>query len=161
MQPSIPRPRTTGWWLALAAAVGAFTACTVTDLNSPCVLIRPNPDGGKPLPLLESQVQAAQGRNKDFIALGTVECENLICVRDSDFVSDAGASDPALGYCSNSCLKGSVCPSYDSALDTGSTRLNCRPLLLDQRSLAALDAGDLGSVTDPYFCARGQTPDGG
>jgi len=150
------------WWLAGLGAVALVLACRpATDLNKSCTLIRPNPDGGKPLALLENEVQAAQGRNKNFIALGVVECEDLICVRDADFVSDAGPSGKAQGYCSSSCAQGSVCSSYDPAFDRGALSLNCRPLLLSPGALRALDAGDLGSVRDPYFCARGQTPDGG
>ena len=158
-----PVPRTPSrWWLVLAGALALLGACRpATDLNKPCTLIRRNPDGGKPLALLESDVQAQQGRNKDFIALGVVECEDLICVRDATFVSDAGSTGSAQGYCSASCEQGSTCPSFDPALDRGPLRLNCRPLLLDSRSLGSLDAGDLGSVRDPYFCARGQTPDAG
>ncbi len=162
MRVSLPPFRSPRWSLAAVSALALAAACRpATDLNKPCTLIRPNPDGGKPLALLESEVQAAQGRNKDFIALGVVECEDLICVRDATFVSDAGASGKAQGYCSASCAQGSTCPSFDQSLDRGPARLNCRPLLLDARSLGTLDAGDLGSVRDPYFCARGQTPDAG
>jgi hypothetical protein len=162
MTPAPPRRTGFAGWLVALAAPALLAGCKPpTDLNKSCVLIRPNPDGGTPLALREGEVQAAQGRNKDFIALGAVECEDLLCVRDSNLVTDAGPADDARGYCSRSCLSGSVCPSYDSALDLGASRLNCRPLLLDQRSLAGLDAGDLSSVRDPYFCARGEIPDGG
>jgi hypothetical protein len=146
---------------ATVLAVVVACSCRSTDLNRPCTLLRGNPDGGAALVLLESEVRAAQGRNKDFITLGTQECDDVVCVRDSDLITDAGPGDPAQGYCSRSCLRGAVCPSYDGALDQGPSRLNCRPLLLDQQSLRGLDAGDLGSVRDPYFCARGTTPDAG
>jgi hypothetical protein len=163
-----PRRRRSRWTsLAVVLAAAAASGCRPpTDLNRPCELIRPAPDGGTPIPLLESEVQAAVGRNKDFIAFGQVTCDDLICVRDADYVnqSDAGVDGGArvaLGYCSRSCLPAAGCPSSDPALDQGSTRLNCRPLLLDQRSLAGLDAGDLGAVRDPYFCARGHAADAG
>lgn len=143
-----------------------------TDLNQKCALVKRNPDGGSPLPVLEGDVKALTGFNKDFIAFGTVECEDLVCVRDSNFQSGtreadggftpANPSDPAFGYCSRPCVEGSQCPSYDESLDRGPDALRCRALLLDKETLAALAAqgGSPGNVRDPFFCARGKT-DGG
>jgi hypothetical protein len=150
-----------------ASAVCALLASACkpgTDLNRPCRLVKRNPDGGAALPILESEVKNKVGRNKDFISIGTVDCEDLICVRDADLTNDAGPFDPAFGYCSRGCLEGSTCPSYESALDKGTTRLNCRALLLDKETLAQLagaDGGSPGNVRDPFFCARGITPDAG
>jgi hypothetical protein len=133
-----------------------------TDLNQRCNMVKKNPDGGSPVPILEKDVRNAQGANKDFIALGSLDCEDLICVRDSAFTSDAGPDDPAEGYCSRSCAQGSACPSYDENLDRGQKALSCRALLLTQETLAQL-TGDAGfpGVRDPYFCARGAAPDAG
>ncbi len=153
--------------LAAACAVSALvvSACKPgTDLNRPCRLVKRNPDGGSALPILESDVRSNVGRNKDFISIGTVDCEDLICVRDADLTNDAGPFDPAFGYCSRECLEGSTCPSYDSTLDKGGTRLNCRALLLDAETLnqlARADGGAPGNVRDPFFCARGAPPDAG
>lgn len=151
-------------FLVVSAALAlAITACKpATDLNQPCRLVRRNPDGGQALALKESQVRDAQGQNKDFIAVGSIDCEDLICVRDSFYASDAGADADAFGYCSRQCVEGSQCPSFDEKFDKGSTALRCRALLLDKETLAAL-AGDGGftGVRDPFFCARGASADGG
>ena len=63
---------------------------------------------------------------------------------------------PAMGYCSRPCRQGQSCPSYDSALDTGATRLVCRALLLTPETLVS---AELPGLTDPYLCAR--VADGG
>jgi hypothetical protein len=140
-------------------AVGCKPA---TDLNRSCSLVKRNPDGGTPIPILESEVRNAQGANKDFIAVGSLDCEDLICVRDSLFTSDAGGSDPALGYCSRQCVQNTSCPSFDENLDKGPKALNCRALLLSAETLAALSGGDGGfsGVRDPFFCARGASDAG-
>lgn len=149
---------------ALAATFAVvLTGCKpATDLNTRCTLVKRNPDGGKVLPIAEREVRDSAGQNKDFIAVGSIECEDLICVRDSFFTSDAGLDAPADGYCSRQCVEGSQCPSFDEALDKGSTALRCRALLLDKETLAALSGGDGGfsGVRDPFFCARG-VADGG
>lgn len=135
-----------------------------TDLNQRCSLVKRNPDGGKPLAINERDVRNAQGANKDFIAIGSLDCEDLICVRDSAFTSDAGLDDPAEGYCSRQCQSGSSCPSFDENLDRGQKALNCRALLLSAETLAELTSSDGGAfpgVRDPFFCARGGGGDGG
>lgn len=144
---------------AVAALALTFAACKpATDLNTTCTLVKRNPDGGAPLPILERDVRDMSGANKDFIAVGSVQCEDLICVRDAKFTSDAGLDDPAQGYCSRQCAQGSSCPSYDEKLDRGSTALSCRPLLLSAETLALLK-DEFPGVRDPYFCAR--SSDGG
>jgi hypothetical protein len=150
--------------LGLLACAAVQVACRpTTDLNRECILVRKDPDGGKPIPITEAQVRAKTGLNKDFIALGTVECEDYVCVRDSNYTSDAGDSEPAKGYCSSRCIEGNKCLSYDEALDKGALALRCRALLLDKEVLASLigDGGGLGNVREPYFCARGASADGG
>jgi hypothetical protein len=144
--------------LALIAAALVVAGCKpATDLNTPCRLVKRNPDGGSPLPIAEKDVIAKVGADKDFISFGTVECEDLVCVRDTGFKSDAGPDDPAFGYCSRSCVQGNTCPSYDSSLDDSADRLRCRALLLDAETLTQLANQGLnpGNVRDPYFCARG------
>jgi hypothetical protein len=153
--------------LSFALVASAFIAVTgcrpATDLNTRCTLVKRNPDGGKAIPIAEREVRDAQGQNKDFIAIGSIECEDLICVRDSYFSSDAGLDAPADGYCSRQCVEGSQCPSYDEALDKGPTALRCRALLLTKETLDALSGdGGFAGVRDPFFCARGNpSSDGG
>lgn len=149
--------------VSLAALVLGMGCKPATDLNKRCVLVKRNPDGGTPLNLREGEVRNAQGQNKDFIAVGTLDCEDLVCVRDSFFTSDASADAPAEGYCSRACVLDKPCPSYDEALDKGPTALTCRALLLSPETLAALARGDGGfaGIYDPNFCARGTGGDGG
>lgn len=144
----------------VSLALGAMVAVgcrPATDLNTPCRLVKRNPDGGSPLPILEKEIADALGANKDFLSFGTVECEDFICVRDNGFQSDAGPDDPAFGYCSRACSAGSTCPSQDSSLDESPSRLSCRALLLDAETLKQLaDKGlNPGNVREPFFCARG------
>jgi hypothetical protein len=128
--------------VALLSVIGG---CKRSDLNQPCLLFKPNPDGGAPVYLLESEVRAKLGQSHDVLSLNSPDCDEA-CVRDSSVVSDAGASDPAYGYCSATCREGAACPSADSALDRGNTRLSCRPLL---------DALATDNTAKPFFCARG------
>ncbi len=141
-----------------------LSACRpVSDLNKRCVLIKRNPDGGTPLPLRESEVRNAQGQNKDFIAVGSLDCDDLICVRDSFLVSDASTESPAEGYCSRACIPAKPCPSFDEALDKGPSALSCRALLLSPETLRELSGGDGGfaGIYDPNFCARSGRADAG
>lgn len=149
-------------FVALALSVFGLGCKPATDLNNRCVLVKRNPDGGTPVNLRESEVRNAQAQNKDFIAVGSLDCEDLICVRDSFFASDAGANDPAEGYCSRQCVVGAACPSANEADDRGPRALNCRSLLLSPETLALLAGGDGGfaGIRDPNFCARG-SGDGG
>lgn len=153
---------------AILACAPLVTGCKpATDLNTPCRLVKRNPDGGSPLPVPERDVVARIDANKDFLSFGTVECEDLVCVRDTGFRppltdggTDGGAVDldaPAFGYCSRACAQGSTCPSQDPSMDNGPNRLRCRALLLDAETLADLNRQGLnpGNVRDPYFCARG------
>ena len=75
----------------LALLVGAALlsgGCKVTsDIGKPCVLVRKatqaekDADGCRYQEILEGELQAGQ----DFISFGSVECEDLVCVRDADF----------------------------------------------------------------------------
>lgn len=150
--------------LFVAAALGVLAlACKpATDLNQLCKLVKRNPDGGRPIEIVEREVRNAQGADKDFISFGAVECEDLVCVRDSRFGSDAGSEEPATGYCSRQCVVGNACPSFSEELDKGPTALRCRAMLLSEEVLAELARdGGFAGVQDPYFCARGGSADGG
>lgn len=150
-------------FVVAAVSVLGLGCRPATDLNNRCVLVKRNPDGGpKPVNLRESEVRASQGQNKDFIAIGSLDCEDLICVRDSLFVSDAGIDSPALGYCSRQCVLGTSCPSSNPEDDKGPKALNCRALLLSPETLALLSGADGGfaGIRDPNFCARGSSDAG-
>ena len=87
----------------LALLVGAALlsgGCEVaSDIGKSCVLVRKATDTEKAadgLPyedILESELQTGQ----DFISFGSVECEDLVCVRDASFIPVAGETK-AKGY---------------------------------------------------------------
>lgn len=84
----------------------------------------PNIDGGL-LFLTNREVQA--GLPKDFVSIGSADCEDYICVYDSTFVnSGLDPNATAHGYCSKSCVAADSCAS--------ATRMACRPLLVDAES---------------------------
>jgi hypothetical protein len=164
MEPNVNR-----FGLVLFALVAA--ACEQTDLNTPCTLVRGNPDGGAAIPLLKSDPIIKNSANKDFISFGSAGCEDQVCVRDSSFVEpdDGGVAE---GYCSRACAANSPvgCPSYAGGLDKDpKTALSCRALILDEATLAALKASNeaefrriFGMTTSPNFCARSTViPDAG
>ncbi len=147
-----------------------ISGCTVSSgLNKPCnlpKLVMIN-DAGVVVPITEGEVQenlgTSSGATRDFVAFGAVDCEDLVCVRDSSFPKGTVLTEPAIGYCSRPCAQGLACPSDDPALDErGDTRMSCRPLLLTKEALKALaEAGRGFGVQEPYFCARGGLGDGG
>lgn len=154
--------------LALFAVAGCRAS---SDLGAECALVKrdPNVDGGR---LFVTNGELRAGAAKDFVSIGSAECEDLICVRDSDYAPpDGGALNPnetARGYCSRNCITGDPCPSSSSELDGNPrTRMTCRPLLLNAATLRAICAGSaadrarceasLGNSTSPDFCARGGT----
>ena len=162
--------------LFVCFAVVTLVGCKPpSELGNPCKMVKrdPNVDGGR-LFIKNSEIKV--GANKDFISFGSVDCEDLVCVRDSEFPVPDGGFDPnadALGYCSKRCLPGDACPSGVPAEDTDAKkRLICRPLLLDAETLALLCNGSpedkakckayFGNTSKPDFCARGGViPDAG
>ena len=156
--------------LVLVGVVTAVGCKASTDANTSCVLVKGLPDGGTAT-LTNRDLTMFMGANHDFISFGSTECDDQICVRDSQFQDDGGLEQPAHGYCSHPCISGQNCPSQDSSLDKKvATKLTCRALLLDSATLAAICAGDagmeecirnFGGNTTPFFCARGTSPDAG
>lgn len=155
--------------LFLGCILGLAACPPGTDRNRPCQMPR-RTDAGIVF-LTEREVRARTGTasnaTRDFLAFGSLDCDDLLCVRDATYVTDAGDNDPATGYCSNPCDLGAPCPSYDQKLDErGDTKLSCRALLLDEQTLEAINQDPaarsiLNNVKSPFFCARGSTPDAG
>jgi len=157
----------------------AFSICTLfacqspTDLGTPCTLVRKDPadpSGKRSLPMKESEVT----KGKDFISFGAVECEDLVCVRDSSYAQPTpppAATDDAKGYCSRPCLQTSTVGCAAANPDDDKLplkRLSCRPLILDEATLNLICQTDattckkyFGDTKSPYFCARGSSVDGG
>ncbi len=170
MSKATPEVTRRGWLLPLLLASLGILACPpTTDRGRRCQMPR-RTDAGTTF-LTEKEVRArsvtASNATRDFLAFGSLDCDDLLCVRDATYVTDAGDNDVAYGYCSNPCDVGAACPSFDAELDKrGDTRLNCRPLLLDEETLAAINMDAqarkvLNNVKSPFFCARGNSPDAG
>jgi hypothetical protein len=170
MSKATPAVKRTGLFLgALVTLAAGFSACPPsTDRGRPCQMPR-RTDAGTTF-LTEKDVRARTGTasnaTRDFLAFGSLDCDDLLCVRDATYVTDAGDDAVAFGYCSNPCDIGAACPSFDPELDKrGDTKLNCRALLLDEQTLEAINqdpsARKIINVKSPYFCARGSSPDAG
>lgn len=155
--------------MLLGCVTGLLACPPVGSLNRPCQMPR-RTDAGVVF-LTEKEVRARTGTasnaTRDFLAFGSLDCDDLLCVRDATFVTDAGDNDVAIGYCSNPCDVGAPCPSFKKELDErGDTKLNCRALLLDEQTLEAINQDPaarkiLNNVKSPFFCARGSVPDAG
>jgi len=164
----------------LALLVGAALlsgGCEVaSDIGKTCVLVRKateaeqKADGLPYQEILEGELQAGQ----DFISFGSVECEDLVCVRDAAFqpdLSDVAEADrpttPAKGYCSKACvppdnaeLLNPCAVNHPEAEEQVKETMSCRPLLLDQKALDDLRASNeelyentFGDTASPNFCA--------
>jgi hypothetical protein len=174
--------------LSFGFVLGCLVSCdTGGDLNQPCELVKSGPDGGA-VPLTEGELPTS---HTDFISFGSPDCDALLCVRDADYPRDAdgGVAYGYCSVACTPGANSDQCQSYDSSLDSdkaacGSpadckvtaqclnglcqTQLNCRALLLDATTLQAICANDAGACqelfngqSEPFFCARGTTPDGG
>ncbi|GMU08263.1 adventurous gliding motility lipoprotein CglC [Corallococcus caeni] len=154
------------------SAVLLMGGCDVTtELGKPCNLVRKATDqereaqGRDVVEVKEKDIAAEQ----DFISFGSLECEDLICVRDDLSPRSADPEAPALGYCSKECVQGTttgceITRTVDDVEEGLKDRMTCRPLLLDQDTLDAIRAADegfyrrtFGENNSPYFCA-GATP---
>jgi len=161
----------------LALLVGAALLCggceVSSDIGKPCVLVRKataeelkaNPSLGNTRSIMESELRAGQ----DFISFGSVECEDLICVRDTAYNPGLAAGtdltkEAARGYCSMACVTDplvNTCAVTTSEADANvKERMTCRALLLDQKALDDMRANDpvgyrrtFGDNNSPYFCA--------
>lgn len=120
---------------------------------------------------MEREIAAQQ----DFISFGSVNCEDLICVRDQDYpraLNEDGSLNenaPAMGYCSKPCVEGGSSCEVTDTDDVNPDlprRMSCRPMLLDQDTLDALRSADeafyrrtFGENNSPFFCAGALIPD--
>ena len=149
----------------LALLVGAALwcgACQVSsDIGKPCVLVKRSTTGAKYDPVTASDIQIDQ----DFISFGSLECEDLVCVRDArSEIKFAEDGTSVLGYCSKACVADALvapCTVNNPQADpTVKANMSCRALLLDQQALDDLRAKDpvgyretFGDNASPYFCA--------
>lgn len=161
-------------WAAGVLALSSLAGCRAqTDLGAPCTLVRADPadtnpaDGTNSIPILESEVTTGGTDGRDYISFGATECEDLVCVRDRNFVGTRDQGSGAEGYCSRPCepILTNQCPPQNEADTRDEAKvLNCRSLLVDQDVLDALRTSDpdkykryFGETTTPNFCARGNS----
>ncbi len=150
----------------LMSATLLLGGCAVSsEIGKECLLVRKaNPDVEEEKGLRFVVVKEKEvAPNQDFISFGSIECEDLVCVRDADFPRDPDQEAVAKGYCSKACVEGSTsCEVKDTngVVEGLKDRMTCRALLLDQETLEALRAADptfyrqtFGDNNSPYFCA--------
>jgi hypothetical protein len=156
----------------LISAALLLGGCEVSSqIGKPCNLVRKaTPEekeqlGQDTVAILEKEIAP----NQDFISFGSVQCEDLICVRDAAFpraTNEDGTINqnaPAQGYCSKECVEGSSACEVKDTSDVQKDlpgRMSCRALLLDQDTLEALRSADeafyrrtFGENNSPFFCA--------
>ena len=129
--------------LALAACGGG------TGLGDPCTLVKHNPAGGNALPITEGELPLVPA---DYVTFASPSCLD-VCVRDSAAQRTGDNAAPATGYCSQACAgAGAACPDPS---------FTCRPLLLDEATLAALCSTDSATCQafpegpKTFFCVKG------
>ena len=136
--------------------------CVQGDVGTPCRLQKGNPDGGPPLFMKGADITA---EGQDIISLGTQGCEDFVCVHDLGAEKPA-AGDDLWGYCTHACT-GTGTLQCGGVNNDPARPYECRPLLLDEATLAALCATDptlcdryFGVERSSNFCARGLTSPG-
>jgi hypothetical protein len=147
----------------LLSAVLLCGGCKVnSDIGKRCLLVKKSTDPNKESDfVVERDLVAGQ----DFISFGSLDCEDLVCVKDADMpIEKAEDTDYVLGYCSKACVPDELvdpCAVTDpDALASVKDRMSCRALLLDQQALDDLRQSDpatyratFGDNNSPYFCA--------
>lgn len=158
----------------LVSAVLLCGGCKVTsDIGTPCLLVKKG-TGTDTAPVVEEDLSPGQ----DFISFGSLDCEDLVCVKDADMpletvdtTNNAGKPVKQVkGYCSKACKDDSTllqdpCAVTDpEAVASVKDRMSCRALLLDQTALDELRKNDpdrfhdiFGDNNSPFFCAGNPT----
>ena len=155
---------------ATLAYLSLLSACrSSNDLGSPCTLVKLSADGGR-APVTNADLRTGTASNNDFISLGSVDCEELVCVREGTVAITGSDADPATGFCTRRCLttNSQDCLSADQQVNRDpSTQFSCRQLLLDQQTLNAICSDPVvcrqsfGNARSPYYCAHSPSTDGG
>ena len=149
----------------LALLMGAALLCggceVTSDTGKPCVLVKKAPSGEGAVSVLPSDIV----RDQDFISFGSVECEDLVCVRTGGTdIETAGEGNAVqvLGYCSKACTPSSTdcAVTHPDTTETTKSSMSCRPILLDQLALTTLKKNDpvayeriFGKNESPNYCA--------
>jgi hypothetical protein len=115
----------------LALSAFALGACSKTDLGATCKMTKPCGDGGVCAIAPDQVANTAV----DYVALGSAECDDLVCLRTARSNNPPNTATEAFGYCTTPCINADNCsPDFQGH----SGNLNCDRLLLDQAFLDAL-----------------------
>ncbi|HEX5751391.1 MAG TPA: adventurous gliding motility lipoprotein CglC [Archangium sp.] len=146
----------------LVSAVLLCGGCKVnSDIGKRCLLVKKSTDPSRESdPVVVNDLSAGQ----DFISFGSLDCEDLVCVKDADMPVETADNGQVFGYCSSACVPDELvdpCPVTDpEAIESVKSRMSCRALLLDQQALDDLRQKDpatyrsyFGDSNSPYFCA--------
>jgi len=134
----------------------SFAGCEMTkDLGATCAMTKPGDDG--PEEIDEDKVADTR---IDYIALGSAECDDLVCIRTSDSANPENELGKARGYCTAPCIDDLDCePDFE-----GNKTLKCERLLLDETFLSALKENDpetyeqiFGSGASAKYCIKPRT----
>ncbi|HZH03112.1 MAG TPA: adventurous gliding motility lipoprotein CglC [Myxococcaceae bacterium] len=149
--------------LMLGLATPVLIGCTnAGDNGKPCQLVKRDPedtdpsDGIRRVRIREEEIEAGT----DFISFAAVDCEDLVCVRESTAPLTGNPLAEVQGKCSRPCVEGTECPSAQDGVT-----LSCKALLLDEQTLADIEKADkvrfenaFGSTKSPFFCVADPAP---
>ena len=139
----------------LALALFLAPGCTPsTDLGQTCKMTKPPPtEGGEPVEIDESEVG---NTSVDYVALGSAECDDLVCIRTASSNNPPNDAGKARGYCTAPCIDETNC-EYDYL--GGRNKLTCARLLLSEEFIKALQQEDpetfervFGSSASAKYC---------
>jgi hypothetical protein len=115
--------------LALGAGVALGACKASTDLGVMCRMTAPCSSGTGTCVVSPEKVQ---NEKIDYIALGSAECDDLVCIRTAGSANPANDTGEARGYCTKSCIDHTDCsPDYQG----DNNKLVCERLVLDQAFL--------------------------
>ncbi|MBI5547665.1 MAG: adventurous gliding motility lipoprotein CglC [Deltaproteobacteria bacterium] len=110
--------------LTILLATLAVTSCQAkTDLGQTCKMTKPCDT--PPCPIPEDKVART---DIDYVALGSAECDDLVCIRTAGSENPPNDNKEARGYCTAACLDDLSCQPDFQGL-TG--QLKCEKLLLE------------------------------
>lgn len=149
---------------SLVFATG-IAGCKVTgDIGAECTLVKAVtlPDGGLGT---ENMREGELPYGRDVISFGSTACEDFVCIRHRFTEPSGNPETIAMGKCSQrgcSPTDPQACEGVSPQADLTGGPFTCRPLLLDEETLAAICSTDpemcnqlFGGQTSPYFCAQG------
>jgi hypothetical protein len=130
---------------------GGLLACKAeTDLGQTCKMTRPSSDGGPPVEIDVPDGGFGDGGTFDVVALGSAECDDLVCIRTSGSQNPDNENGKLRGYCTASCIDSSSCePDFEGKSGT----MACEKLLVDQALIEA-NPEIFGSGASSMYCVK-------